>query len=58
MSVNNAPTESRKEPYEVTCRRCGAMPRLMHEILNPRTGSTLRMYRCECGEQMWLDQPE
>jgi len=38
---------------EVRCGRCAAEPRLVQEMLDPRTGSTLRMYKCHCGEQIW-----
>ncbi len=54
MSVQAA--ESSKSP-EVRCKQCGAVPRLAHKILNANTGGTLRMFKCECGEQMWIDFP-
>jgi hypothetical protein len=47
----------RKEPDAIRCRLCNAAPQLTHKILKPRTGGTLRMYKCQCGEQMWLDYP-
>jgi hypothetical protein len=46
-----------KSPDEIRCTPCGAVPRLAHKILPPRTGGTLRMYKCECGEQMWVNMP-
>jgi len=49
--------ESFKSPDEVRCRHCGAIPRLAHKILNAHTGGSLRMYKCACGEQMWIDLP-
>jgi len=55
--MSGSDTPMRNELNTVKCKRCSASPRLMHKILNPRTGGTLRMYRCECGEQMWLDEP-
>jgi len=57
MSINDTQADPRKEPNEIRCRQCNAVPRLAHKILNPRTGGTLRMYKCECGEQMWFDHP-
>jgi hypothetical protein len=54
---DSAQAELRQEPNEVRCKKCTAIPRLAHKILNPRTGGTLRMYKCECGEQMWIDLP-
>jgi hypothetical protein len=56
MSIPAA-AESFKSPDEVRCRRCNATPRPAYKLLNPRTGVTLRMYKCECGEQMWIDLP-
>jgi hypothetical protein len=46
-----------KSPDEVRCKHRGAVPRLALKILDPRTGGTLRMYKCECGEQMWVNMP-
>jgi hypothetical protein len=46
------------EPNEGTFRKCNALPRLMHNLLNPRTGGHLRMSKCECGEEIWVDYPE
>ena len=40
-------------PPKVQCGRCAAEPRLVHELLDVRTGGTLRMYKCQCGEQIW-----
>jgi hypothetical protein len=41
------------EPQQIRCGRCRSTPRLVHKMLDLRTGGTLRMYRCECGEQIW-----
>jgi hypothetical protein len=46
-----------RSPDGVRCRSCNAQPRLAYKLLKPRTGGTLRMYKCECGEQMWVDLP-
>jgi len=58
MSLNFTQAESRTQLIEIRCRQCRAVPRLVHKILNARTGGSLRMYKCECGEQMWCDRPE
>ena len=59
MSFDGPRPEPLKEKlHEVRCRRCSGTPRLAHKILNVRTGGSLRMYKCDCGEQMWLDHPE
>ena len=42
----------RRRP-EVRCGRCAAEPRLVQEMLDPRSGSTVRLYNCQCGEQIW-----
>jgi uncharacterized Zn finger protein len=50
--------ETRQEHNEIHCRKCKAVLRLAHNLLNARTGGWLRMYKCgECGEQMWVDIP-
>jgi hypothetical protein len=56
MSLNES--QPHQEPSEIRCRRCKATPRLAHKILNARNGGTLRMYKCECGEQMWIERPQ
>jgi hypothetical protein len=40
------------------CGRCGSKPWLVHEILDVKTGGTLRMFRCICGEQIWHHDKE
>ena len=41
------------EDRELRCHACSAVPRLTQRILDPRTGKTLGLYRCECGEHVW-----
>jgi len=43
---------------EVRCKRCGAQPKLIEKMLDPRRGHTLRVFRCTCGEQTWTSNPE
>jgi hypothetical protein len=38
------------------CNYCDKKPTLLRSILNPKAGSTLRIFKCECGEQTWLDE--
>jgi hypothetical protein len=40
---------------QVRCKRCDAA--LAHKILNVRTGGSLRMYKCACDEQVWVELP-
>jgi hypothetical protein len=37
------------------CGRCDKMPALVRTMLNPRNGRTVRMFKCECGEQTWSE---
>src|ERR1700743_2284092 len=36
-----------------SCPRCDAMPSLVRQMLDSRTGKTVRMFECECGERVW-----
>jgi hypothetical protein len=33
--------------------RCGAQPRLVLKMLDPRKGRTILMFECKCGEHIW-----
>ena len=57
MSVDE-PAEPHKKSDEVRCKRCNAVTRLAHKILNVGTGGIVRMYKCPCGEQVWVEQPK
>ena len=35
--------------------KCGALPKLSHKMLNPRRGTTIRMFECGCGERTWTE---
>ena len=37
------------------CSACAAFPRLAQTILDTRTGKTVRLYQCQCGERIWDD---
>jgi len=44
--------------YEVDRTAASALryaPRIVQKILDPRTGRTVRLYQCECGERVWDD---
>jgi hypothetical protein len=44
----------RKETREDRrCTKCDAEPRLIHRMLDPRTGKTIRMFECKCGTRTW-----
>ena len=38
-----------------TCSHCGNKPLTALTMLNPRNGKTIRMFKCKCGEQTWLE---
>ena len=37
------------------CPRCEAKPSLVRQILDPRTGKTVRMFECKCGKHNWSE---
>jgi hypothetical protein len=38
-----------------TCSQCDKKPAMVRSMLNPKTGRTVRMFKCECGEQTWSE---
>jgi hypothetical protein len=46
----------RIEPALVrACSHCGQQPALIRSMLDPRQGRTVRMFKCQCGEQTWRE---
>jgi hypothetical protein len=41
------------QDHRPRCPTCAAFPRLTHTMLEPRTGKTVRLYQCQCGERIW-----
>ncbi len=37
---------------------CGAQPRLVYKMMDPKFGSTVRMFECHCGELTWTQDRE
>jgi hypothetical protein len=37
------------------CPTCAGFPRLLTSILQPRSGKTVKLFRCDCGERIWND---
>ena len=35
--------------------KCDAQPKLIHRLLEPRTGKTIRIFECKCGPRSWSD---
>lgn len=40
------------------CSHCGEKPGLVRTMLNPTNGRTVRMLKCNCGEQTWREDQE
>jgi hypothetical protein len=41
-----------------SCGNCRKIPVLILRILNPQTGGTVRMFKCDCGEQTWSEEKQ
>jgi hypothetical protein len=39
------------------CLRCDGQPSLVRQMLDSRSGKTIRMFKCRCGEQTWVADP-
>ena len=37
-----------------TCTTCGKKPAQVMSMLDPVAGRTVRMFKCDCGEQTWI----
>jgi hypothetical protein len=35
------------------CNHCGEKPALVTSMLDSQKGRTIRMFKCQCGEQTW-----
>ena len=38
--------------------KCGAQPRVVRKMMDPRTGRTVRMFECQCGARNWTEAKE
>jgi len=36
------------------CSVCGDKPAILRAMLDSRTGKTIRMFKCKCGDQTWV----
>jgi hypothetical protein len=58
MTTNTREDALEREAKAVQCR-CPAgaavAPRLILKFLDVRSGKTVRLYRCQCGECIWDD---
>jgi len=47
-----------QQPVSDRCKECGTQPRFVTSILDPLTGRTFPMVKCQCGEKTWIDSPD
>jgi hypothetical protein len=40
------------------CSRCHSQPAFMFSMLDSARGRTVRMFECQCGEQIWTADSE
>jgi hypothetical protein len=38
--------------------KCGAQPKLVHKMMDPQHGLTVRMFECQCRERTWTEDQE
>ena len=36
------------------CQKCGAQPKFIASLLEPRSGRTYHMFQCDCGDKSWI----
>ena len=39
------------------CPKCGAVASFVGQLLDSAKDRTIRMFRCQCGEQAWVSDP-
>jgi hypothetical protein len=47
-----------QQPVFDRCKECGKQPRFVTSILDPLTGRTFQMIKCQCGEKTWIVSPD
>jgi hypothetical protein len=55
--VSSDTFSSPKAREEPRCK-CGAPPRIVRKMMDPRTGMTFHMFECQCGERSWTEAKE
>ncbi|MET4631024.1 hypothetical protein ABIB83_008084 [Bradyrhizobium sp. I1.8.5] len=38
--------------------KCGAQPKLVHNMMDSLRGLTVRVFECQCGERTWTEDRE
>jgi hypothetical protein len=49
---------ARQAAEHLRCSRCEAPPAFMFSMLDSARGRTVRMFECQCGEQIWTADSE
>jgi hypothetical protein len=56
MNYYNGDKLSGKEIREDRrCVKCDAQPLMVLRMLDPRSGRTIRMFECKCGQRTWSE---
>jgi hypothetical protein len=53
--VSSDEITSPKRRKEAQCK-CGALFKIVRQMMDPHTGRTVRMFECGCGERSWADE--
>lgn len=53
--MKELPPEPTASPHEIRCPACAAALDLGSSFLDPRTGKTVLLYVCRCGESIWKE---
>jgi hypothetical protein len=55
MSIFSAETMARIAAAPIRLCGCGLMPKLIKTLMNSQNGRTIRLFKCECGDQSWSE---
>ena len=55
LSIDKLSLSGQGTRDDCRCPRCDALPKLIYQMLDSRTGKTVRLLECKCGERMWND---
>jgi hypothetical protein len=56
--VNYFSAKTTGPEIKVPPRCCSAEPKLVGTMLDSNKGRTIRMFKCECGEQTWTSEAQ
>jgi hypothetical protein len=55
MSIFSAETIAKVAAAPIKLCGCGLKPKLVKTLMNSQHGRTIRLFRCDCGEQSWSE---